>query len=384
VKTVAAVTVSRADYGILRPVLRAIEADRRLDLRLIVAAAHLDPRAASAEAIARDRFTVSDRVEMAPASDDPCAVSQAVAAGVSGFAAAYSRIRPDIVLLAGDRFETLAAAVAAVPLTLPIAHIHGGELTEGAIDDQIRHAITKMSHLHFVAAEPYARRVAQMGESPWRIAVTGAPALDEVQQHRQLDPAALASRLGIALTPPVLMVTFHPETLASDGPDRQVAELTAALAGTDATCVITAPNVDAGRSRIISALQAFAVGSARAIFVDTLGTDAYFSLMRCAAAMVGNSSSGIVEAASFNLPVVNIGSRQAGRLRAANVIDVRDDRAAIADGIARALAPAFRASLDGLANPYGDGHAGPRIANGIAAAPARAVLLAKHFEDLPT
>jgi len=247
----------------------------------------------------------------------------------------------------------------------------------------MRHASTKMSDLHFVAAEPYARRLARMGESSWRISVSGAPSLDHLLAYRRLDRTALASAVGIELDGPIVIVTFHSETVRPSEGGRQVAALVAAMSAIDVTYVITSPNTDVGHSTIADAWKMFTAVHRRAVFVPNLGTDAYFSLMRCAAAMVGNSSSGIIEAPSFELPVVNIGQRQHGRLRAANVIDVADDAMSIATGLRKALSAEFRATLTGLVNPYGDGHAGPRIAQRLADAPTGADLLVKRFEDLP-
>jgi UDP-hydrolysing UDP-N-acetyl-D-glucosamine 2-epimerase len=276
-----------------------------------------------------------------------------------------------------------AAVVAAVPLLLPVAHIHGGEATEGAIDDLFRHAITKMSHVHFVATDEYGRRVVQMGEEPWRVVVTGAPSLDTLRSIRFLDRDALEARSGLRLDPPVVLVTFHPETRRPEGTERQVCELIAALQAIDGTIVITAPNADAHRQLIVDRLRAFAHMRPSTWFVDTFGPDAYFSLLKLAAVMVGNSSSGLIEAPSFGLPVVNVGERQAGRLRAANVIDVAAGRDAILGGIRRALAPAFRASLADLQNPYGDGHASERIAATLASIPLDRAFMTKRFHDLP-
>jgi UDP-hydrolysing UDP-N-acetyl-D-glucosamine 2-epimerase len=384
VKTVAAVTVARSDYGILRPVLRAIAAEPALRLRLIVTGAHGSAAFGSTMSeIERDGFAIADRVDAAPESDAPLGVAQAMGSAIDGLAAAFARCRPDLLLLVGDRFETLAAASAAVPFTIPIAHVHGGELTEGASDEQMRHAITKLSHLHFVAAHPFAKRLIQMGEEPWRVTVSGAPGLDNINQLPRLDAGALARTVGMPIEPPVVLVTLHPETLRPECAAAQVAELAAALETIEATIVATAPNADVSHGAIVAGLRRFVAHRPRAAFVPHLGTQAYFGLMRHAAAMIGNSSSGLIEAPSFELPVVNIGERQAGRLRAANVIDVKDSRDAIAAGIRRALSPEFHASLGGLVNPYGDGHAAPRIAARLASVAIDRSLMVKRFHDLP-
>ena len=384
VRRIAVVTVGRSDYGIYRPLLRRLTTDPAFDVRIVAAAAHLSPELGrTIEFIERDGFAVAAQVEMSLDSDAPEAVARSSGLGTIGFARAYASLQPDIVLTLGDRFEMHAAVVAAVPLGVPVAHIHGGEATEGAIDDLFRHSITKMSHLHFVATDAYARRVVQMGEEPWRVVVSGAPSLDALRSIAPLDREALEARYGLSLEPPVVLVTFHPETRRLDDTERHVCELLGALDAVDGTVVITAPNADANRQLVFDRLRAFARTRPSTWFVDTFGPDGYFSLMKLASVMVGNSSSGIIEAPSFALPVVNIGDRQAGRLRAANVIDVAAERDAILRSVRLALTPDFRASLAELRNPYGDGHASERIAAKLAAASLDHVFMTKRFYDLP-
>src|SRR5437867_1752911 len=255
----------------------------------------------------------------------------------------------------------LSAAVAALPFVLPVAHLHGGEVTEGAIDNQIRHAITKCARLHFVSAEPHARRVTAMGEEAWRIHTVGAPGLDRIRVAPVLSRAELAQRLGVAPEDRWLVVTFHPVTLEYQETGRYVHELLVALEKVDASLVVTYPNADTAGRTIIRHLEEFAARHARVRLIPNLGDGVYLSLLRHADAMVGNSSSGLIEAPSFELPVVNIGSRQAGRLRAANVLDVGAERDEILAGIEAVLAPGFREGLRGMTNPYGDGHAAERI-----------------------
>jgi UDP-hydrolysing UDP-N-acetyl-D-glucosamine 2-epimerase len=383
-RRVAVVTVGRSDYGIYRPVLRRLTADPAFAVSIVAAAAHLQPELGrTIDFIVNDGFDIAEQVPMPADSDSPEAIARSSGAGTIGFARAYASLRPDVVLTLGDRFEMHAAVVAAVPLGIPVAHIHGGETTEGAIDELYRHSITKMSHLHFVATDTYARRVVQMGEQPSRVIVSGAPSLDALRSMVFLDRTALETQYGFRLDPPVAVVTFHPETRRQDAAEQQIRELVAALDGFDGTIVITAPNADAGRQLIGDRLRAFAARRASTWFVDALGPDAYFSVMTLASVMVGNSSSGIIEAPSFALPVVNIGDRQAGRLRAANVIDVAAERSSIADGIRRALAPSFRAPLAGMRNPYGDGHAAERIADTLASVALDHEFMTKRFHDLP-
>ncbi|MGQ0732907.1 MAG: UDP-N-acetylglucosamine 2-epimerase [Acidobacteriota bacterium] len=377
---VAVVTVGRSDYGILRPVLEKILEEPTLELRLIVGGAHLmEQHGHTIGEIEQDGFEIAERVDMLVAADTPEAAAQSSARGVAGFADAFVRQRPQIVLLLGDRFEMHAAAVAAVPLRIPIAHLHGGEITEGAMDEQYRHALTKLAHLHLVATEDAARRVVQMGEEPWRVIVTGAPGLDNVQARPAGSLDEVAARHGIALARPFVLVTYHPETIAAGGSAGAVVELLAALESAPVDLVFTAPNADPGHVSVLEQVRGFLARRPGAWLVSNLGTHDYFTLMGAASAMVGNSSSGLIEAPSFALPVVNVGDRQRGRLRAANVIDVIATREAIADGLRRALGEAFRASLVDLRNPYGDGRAAARIVNALVGLGGDARLLHKRF-----
>lgn len=382
-RTIGVVTVARSDYGIYQPVLREIQAHADLQLHLIVSGAHLAPEfGMTVTAIEADGFVVGDRVEMLLSSDTPDGTALSMGLGVMGFAQAFRRRRPDLLLVLGDRFEMFTAAVAALPFCIPVAHIHGGELTEGAMDDALRHSMTKLSHLHFVSTAAYARRVEQLGEEPWRIVVSGAPALDHLRTMTLLAPSEVASRYGLEAENPPLLVTFHPVTLESEQVEWQTQELLAALDRAGLPIVFTQPNADAGSRRIDSLIDAFVAAHPAARRFDTLGSRGYFSLMRVAAAMVGNSSSGIIEAPSFGLPVVNVGTRQDGRVRAANVIDVGYARDAILDGIRRATDPAFRTALRETTNPYGSGHAAATIVERLRTVALDERLRVKRFHDL--
>src|SRR5207253_6132858 len=287
--------------------------------------------------------------------------AEAIGRGVVGFATAFDRARPDSLRLLGDRFEMSAAGVAALPLALPIAHIHGGELTEGLIDEAIRHSLTKLSHIHFAATEAYARRIVQLGEEPWRVHVTGAPALDALAGFAPLSDDELAVH-DVRLRGPTLLVTYHPVTLAHEQTREQLVALLEAIDASGLDAVFTFPNADTGHAAIVSRLESFAGRNDRFTLVHNLGTEAYFTLMARAAAMVGNSSSGIIEAASFRLPVVDVGIRQRGRDRPANVVHAEPDRESIVAAIQYATSAEFRRGLADLSNPYGDGQAGERIA----------------------
>lgn len=382
-RTIGVVTTARSDYGILLPVLRAIAADAQLRLHLIVGGMHLAREFGhTVDAIEADGFPIGDRVEMLLSSDTPAGIAKSMGLGTIAFAESYARVRPDLLLLLGDRFEMHAAATAALPFGIPIAHVHGGEVTEGAIDDALRHGITKIAHLHFTATQTYRDRVVQLGEEPWRVTVTGAPSLDNLKTVKLLSARELTERFGVPFEPAPLLVTFHPVTREVERTPEQIDALLAPLAASPLGIVFTMPNADTGGRLVAERIRAFVARTPRASILDNLGTAAYFSAMRAAAAMVGNSSSGIIEAPSFELPVVNVGSRQAGRVRAANVIDVEDDAASIARGLERALAPSFRAGLRGSQNPYGDGHAADAIVARVRDVPLDARLLRKRFHDV--
>jgi UDP-N-acetylglucosamine 2-epimerase (non-hydrolysing)/GDP/UDP-N,N'-diacetylbacillosamine 2-epimerase (hydrolysing) len=382
-RTLGVVTVARSDYGIYLPLLRKIQADPDLQLHLIVAGMHLSPEfGLTAEAIEADDFEISERVEMLLSSDTPTGIAKSMGLGTIGFSQAYSRFRPDMLVVLGDRFEMHTAALAALPFKIPVAHIHGGELTQGVIDDALRHCITKLSHIHFVATEEYGRRVLQMGEESWRIIVSGALSLDNLRSVNLLDAPELESLHGMRLDREPLLVTFHPVTLDYERTEWHIAELLSALDNFDMPIVFSLPNSDTGGRVIISAIKDFVSSHSTAQMVDNLGTQGYFSLMSLAAAMVGNSSSGIIEAPSFNLPVVNIGSRQEGRIKAENVIDVGYDSEAIVKGVKRAIQPEFRQKLKGLHNPYGTGNAAEEIIKRLKEVELDKKMIVKRFYNV--
>ncbi len=382
-RTIGVVTVGRSDYGIYLPVLRRIQREDDLHLQLIVSGAHLSPEFGyTVEQIEADGFTVAEQVEMLLSSDSPEGIAKSMGMGIIGFSQVYARARPDILLVLGDRFEMHAAALAALPFKIPVAHIHGGELTQGAIDDALRHSITKLSHLHFVSTQEYAHRVIQMGEEPWRVTVSGAPSLDNLKAVKLLSRAEIEMRFGVHLGEgPFLLVTYHPVTLEFEHTRRHTEELLAALEMSGLPVIFTMPNADTQGRLIRTLIREYVQAHPNAQAVESLGTQGYFSLMAQAAAMIGNSSSGIIEAPSFHLPVVNIGERQKGRVRAANVLDAGNDREEILAAIEKALTPAFRQRLAGLKNPYGEGNAAEVIVNRIKTVALDKKLITKIFQD---
>ncbi|MBW2617787.1 MAG: UDP-N-acetylglucosamine 2-epimerase (hydrolyzing) [Deltaproteobacteria bacterium] len=383
-RTIGVVTFSRAEYSACRPVIEAIQAEDDLALHLLVSGTHLAAEFGSTiEAIEADGFVIADRIEMLDPNDTPAGTGRSIGRAVIGLAESFARSRPDILLLAGDRLELLAVAAAAYPFGLPLAHLSGGEITQGAYDDQVRHALTKLSHLHFVAHEQASRRLIQMGEEGWRVHTTGEPALDLIGRTELMERRELARFLGMDLSPPVVVVTQHPTTLSGQVATIEVDQLLATLDCLAATIIFTSPNADPGGRAIAKRLQDFASTRPRAAFFASLGQRRYWSLLAIADLMVGNSSSGIWEAPSFELPAVNIGRRQDGRLRAANVIDAAPESKAILAAIERGLDPAFKASLAGLVNPYGDGSAALCIVGVLKQLELGMKLLQKRFVDRP-
>ena len=384
-KTIAVVTVARSDYSAYLPVLRAIKSDPELKLQLFVSGTHLSPAFdMTAKLIEADGFEINEKVEMLLSSDTPEGVSQSIGLGIIGFAQVFARSKPDILVILGDRFEMYASAVAALPFNIPVAHIYGGDVTQGAIDDALRHSMTKLSHLHFVTTETYARRVAQLGEESWRIKVCGETSLDNLRTIQFLTKEELRAHYGIPVDPPPLLVTYHPVTLEYEQTEWQMDELLLALDIFNLPILFTMPNADMGNNIIRKKIAEYKKSHSNVLSIENMGTQGFFSLLRVAAAMIGNSSSGIVEAPSFKLPVVNIGSRQEGRIRAANVIDVGYAHEEIINGIEKAISEEFRSALQNLVSPFGDGNAAERIVEDVKSVKINSILLKKKFIDLKT
>jgi GDP/UDP-N,N'-diacetylbacillosamine 2-epimerase (hydrolysing) len=379
-RRVAVVTVGRSDYGIYFPVLCLLQRDEMLEMQLIVAAAHLSAQSGyTVGEIEKDGFPIAARVPMTRLGDSRQDVAHAIGLGVQEFTAVYGQLQPDILLLLGDRYEMFAAAIAALPSRIPVAHIHGGELTLGAIDDSIRHSISKLSHLHFAATSEYARRIKQLGEEQWRIHVTGSPVLDSILSLEPIPQADLEAEIGIQLGQ-TLLITYHPATL-EDNLTEHVSDLLTAVSGSGFNLLFTYSNADAHSLEIMRSVKQFVDQNPNARLISNLGHRKYHSVLRYVAAMVGNSSSGIIEAASFHLPVVNIGTRQGGRVRPGNVIDVDNSREGIAQGIRRAVSPEFRQSIANVVNPYGDGRGAERIVSVLRSVDTGPTLIKKKFVD---
>ncbi|MCE4538179.1 UDP-N-acetylglucosamine 2-epimerase [Pelomonas sp. P7] len=377
-RKIAVVTGSRAEYGLLFWVLKDLQAHPGVELQLIVTGMHLAPEfGLTVREIERDGFPIARRVDMLLSGDTPSSTAKSVALGVIGMSDALAQLAPDMMLVLGDRFEILAAAQAAMIHNIPIAHIAGGDTTEGAFDEAIRHAITKMSHLHLVTTESSACRVRQMGEAPERVLVVGSPGLDHLRRRSLLDRAALEASLGAPLARRNLLITFHPVTLEAGEGLRQQQELLSVLAGLDGdtVCWFTLPNADTGGRALAADLQAWAAGRANVHVYTSLGQLRYLSLMSMVDIVVGNSSSGLYEAPSFQRPTVNIGDRQRGRLAATSVLQCEPR----ADSIAAALESAWQLNCAGVVNPYGDGRSSGRIVQALLDVPLGQALLKKQF-----
>jgi UDP-hydrolysing UDP-N-acetyl-D-glucosamine 2-epimerase len=380
-RRIAVVTGSRAEYGLLYWPVRDLLAADDLELLLVVTGMHLAPEfGMTVRDIENDGIPISARVDMLVSSDTAGGIAKSMALGLIGFSDAIERLRPDALLLLGDRFEILAAAQAAMVHNVPIVHIAGGDTTEGAFDEAIRHAITKMAHVHLVTNEAAARRVLQMGEDPRHVHVVGSPGLDHLQRRPLLDRPALEASLGSPLGRRNALVTFHPVTLEPEEGLRQQEALLAALSslGDEWALWFTLPNADTGGRGLAAALQAWAQNRSGVHVAASLGQLRYLSLMREADVVVGNSSSGLYEAPSFCTPTVNIGDRQRGRLAAASVLHCAPEQAAIRDAIDRALA----LDCSGVVNPYGDGRSAPRIVQALRDMPPAERLLKKTFHTV--
>jgi UDP-N-acetylglucosamine 2-epimerase (non-hydrolysing)/GDP/UDP-N,N'-diacetylbacillosamine 2-epimerase (hydrolysing) len=377
-RTIAVVTTSRADYSHLHWVLHELREHPAIDLRLIVTAAHLaDEFGRAAEQILRDGHRIDERIECLVSSDTDVGMAKTIGVATLGLADALGRMRPDLLLLIADRYEMLAPAAVALALRIPIAHIEGGEVSSGAIDDAVRNALTKMSHLHFTPHEQASARVLAMGEEPWRVHRVGAPSLDHLRRSRLLERGELQRALDLEIAPDAVLVAYHPVTIARDTL-READELFAALERTDRQLLFCFPNADAGSRELALRAGELCRRKPDARLFVNLDPVHYWSLLAQVGAMLGNSSSGIMESPSLALPTVNVGLRQQGRLRAANLIDCPAEREAILAALQRALEPRFRGGLAGMTNPYGDGDAAGRIVEILGEIRLGEALLAKR------
>src|SRR5882757_2160203 len=377
-RTIAAITTSRADYSHLYWPLRELAAHPDVDLKLVVMGSHLSPEfGMSAQEIQKDGIPIAACVETLLSSDTDLGMAKSIGLAVLSLADLLGRMRPDILLMIADRYELLAPASVALALRIPIAHIEGGEISEGAIDDAVRNALTKMAHVHFTSTFAARDRVISMGEEPWRVHRAGAPSLDHLKKSTLLTRDHLAEKLSLNLQRATVVVAYHPVTIVRDT-TQEADSLFAALDNVDAQILFCYPNSDAGSHALMQRTRAFLATHSEARVYVNLDAVTYWSLLGHVALLIGNSSSGIMEAASFGLPVVNVGFRQKGRERARNVLDAEPETNAILARIDEGMSSEFRASLAGMANPYGDGHAAEKIVQVLTSTPLSGELLVKH------
>lgn len=361
---ICVITGSRAEYGLLKPLIEEIQSEVSLNLRLVVTGMHLSPEfGLTYQQIEKDGLTIHRKIETLLSSDTPVGIAKSMGIGIIGFADAFEELKPDIILVLGDRFEIFSAVSAALVARIPVAHIHGGEITEGAFDDSLRHCITKMSHLHFTSTGEYRRRVIQLGESPERVFNVGAIGLDNINRLALLGRNELENELGIKFAKRNFLVTFHPVTLERNTSESQFNELLEALDDQkDAFVVFTRPNADTdGRiiNKMIDEYTNARKGTSKAF--ASLGQLRYLSLMSQVDAVIGNSSSGIIESPSFKIGTINIGDRQRGRIKAESVIDCEPFKQSIRDAIEKLFTESFRNRLKNIVNPYGKGDTAKKI-----------------------
>lgn len=386
-RRIAVVTGTRAEYGLLRAIIGRIHADPELELLLYVTGAHLaSDYGRTVSEIEADGFPIQDRVDILLAADHAAATGTSMGLALMNFADRFAKDRPDLLVVLGDRYEIFSVAAAALVCRVPIAHLHGGETTEGAYDEAFRHSITKMSALHFTSAEEYRRRVIQLGEAPERVHNVGAPGLDAIRELDLLSREECEGRLDFRFRESNVLVTYHPETLSGNLAEAEApfrALLQALAERPELGVVLTYANADTGGRRINELAEAFAAGHAdRVVIRKSLGQLLFLSVLQHVQAMVGNSSSGIIEAPSFGIATINLGQRQAGRVRAASILDSGDSLADIQAALDRGLSAEFQERCKAAVNPHGDGQASERIFQIIKTAPLEEALV-KRFHDLP-
>lgn len=383
-KKICIVTGTRAEYGLLRWVMEGIRNSPLLELQLIVTGMHLSPEfGLTVKTIEADGFCIDRKVEMLLSSDTSVGIAKSMGLGIIGFADALEQLQPNLMLVLGDRYEIFSAAASAMMACIPIAHIHGGESTEGLIDEQIRHSLSKISHLHFVAAEPYRRRVIQLGEKPERVHNVGGLGIDNLSRLKLLDRTMLEGALDFKLCDRNLLITFHPVTLELNSAISQVKELLSALHDLkDTGLIFTMPNADVGGRQIFSEIQKFCDHNLNARLYSSLGQQIYLSCIHHADGVIGNSSSGLIEVPSFKKGTINIGNRQLGRLKAKSVIDCDPDKQSIRMAISKLYSREFQQKLPAVINPYGNGGASDAIIK-ILEKTSLDNLLKKSFYDLP-
>ncbi|MEJ8674900.1 UDP-N-acetylglucosamine 2-epimerase [Chromobacterium amazonense] len=383
-RKICIITGTRAEFGLLRWLMQEVQVSPGLELQIVATGMHLSPEfGLTYQEIEQAGFTIDAKVEMLLSADTATAVTKSMGLGLIGFADTYAHLAPDLIVVLGDRFEILAAATAALIAGIPVAHLHGGETTEGAFDEAIRHSVTKMSHLHFVAAEEYRRRVIQLGEQPERVFLVGGLGVDAIKRTTLLTREELEKSIDFKLAARNLMITFHPITLGNQSSAQQMSELLSALDKLqDINLIFTMPNADTGGRELSIMIEAFVARHKNARAYTSLGQLRYLSCLQYVDGVVGNSSSGLTEAPSMGIGTVNIGDRQKGRLSASSVIHCAPSQNSIHDAIARLYDSSYRLTLPQTVNPYGDGGASKRIVEILTNTPI-GNLTKKSFFNIP-
>jgi GDP/UDP-N,N'-diacetylbacillosamine 2-epimerase (hydrolysing) len=383
-RKICIITGTRAEYGLLRWVMQGIKDDNELTLQIIATGMHLSPEfGLTYKAIEQDGFEIDRKVEMLTSSDTSVGIAKSMGLGMIGFADALHDLKPDLIVVLGDRFEIFSAVSAALVARIPVAHLHGGETTEGAFDEALRHSITKMSHLHFVAAEPYRQRVIQLGEQPDHVFLVGGLGIDNIKHLQLLDRAALEASLDFKLGVKNLLITFHPVTLETSTAVNQMQELLAALAQLkDTQLIFTLPNADTDGRALIEMVQNFVKQHPNARAYTSLGQLRYLSCIAQVDGVLGNSSSGLAEVPSFKKGTINIGDRQRGRIQADSVINCEPTRENITTALVQLYSADFQTSLHKVINPYGEGGASTKVVNTLKCYPVEGIVK-KFFYDLP-
>lgn len=383
-RKICVITGTRAEYGLLRWVMQGIKDDNELTLQIIATGIHLSPEfGLTYKAIEQDGFQIDRKVEMLTSSDTSVGIAKSMGLGMIGFADALHELQPDLIVVLGDRFEIFSAVSAALVARIPVAHLHGGETTEGAFDEALRHSITKMSHLHFVAAEPYRQRVIQLGEQPDHVFLVGGLGIDNIKYLQLLDRATLETSLDFKLGVKNLLITFHPVTLETATAANQMQELLAALAQLkDTQLIFTLPNADTDGRALIEMVRNFVKQHPNARAYTSLGQLRYLSCIAQVDGVVGNSSSGLAEVPSFKKGTINIGDRQRGRIQADSVINCEPTRENITTALVQLYSADFQTSLHKVINPYGEGGASTKVVNTLKSYPVEGIVK-KFFYDLP-
>ena len=385
-RRICVVTGSRAEYGILQGLIKEIQESQVLELQLVVAGMHLSPEfGLTYREIEKDGFRISRTVDMQLTSDTSVGIARSLGLGTIGFGEAFHALKPDLLVLLGDRFELLAAASAALVALIPIAHIHGGELTEGAYDDAIRHSITKMAHLHFTASEAYSSRVKQLGEQPTKVFCVGALGIDNIVRLPLLRKDEVEKYIGLSLKGKSLLVTWHPETLRPERTCEDFQNLLDVLRTYESINIIfTKSNADNEGRRINQMIDEFvSLFPDNVVAYTSLGQLRYLSTLKYVSGVVGNSSSGIIEAPSLQKGTVNIGNRQLGRLRATSVIDSQPDVTSIQNAIERLFSREFQSTLSTVSNPYGEGDVASKIVSVLETCSLDGILRKRFFDSVP-